>query len=145
MGKLENRWGLLWLGSSWCGMRVGAGLNLSFGIAANRWCFIPRRYIGSPNFHNYRVRHDRNVTIINNTTVINNIHVRNNNHFVAGPGRLDVERATHQKVKEVSIRQIAKEKNYNIVVNKPVIKNDNRVINKKDVVKKTSILTTTIK
>src|SRR6185312_7500669 len=68
-----NEWAPAWV--SWRGDNdyygwAPLGPNVSIDIAlgsynppVNYWNFVPRRYMGNPQWHNYYVDHSRNVTI----------------------------------------------------------------------------------
>ena len=86
--------------------QVGISVNFG-GISINAWNFLPRQYMCQPNFRNYYVGRDRNVTIINNTTIINNYnrgnYGRNRNfNYYSGPNSRDVEHATRQRINPVN-------------------------------------------
>ncbi|MBS1731134.1 MAG: hypothetical protein JSS67_10210 [Bacteroidetes bacterium] len=120
----EAGWGWMWIpgyqwGPAWVGWRsgggyygwtpLGPGININFGFnfgynyPANRWCFVPYRYITSPRINHYYVNNTRNVTIIRNTTIINNTNIYNNRKVVTGPSSADVQRNTGQRVQQVKI------------------------------------------
>ncbi|MBC8032518.1 MAG: hypothetical protein H7Y03_00105 [Chitinophagaceae bacterium] len=82
----------------WAPLGFGLGINVSFGaIPYNRWTFVPRQHICSPQINNYYINPGRNRRF-NNAVVINNIYVNNNVRFYAGPRRGDVERYTRSRV-----------------------------------------------
>ena len=64
---------------------VDMALN-NYNPPAYYWNFVPRRYMGNPNWHNYNVNGGRNVTIINNTTIINNYSGTNRARYAYAPG-----------------------------------------------------------
>jgi hypothetical protein len=113
-------WGPAWVswstGSDYYGWApLAPGLSLTVGIGsvpADRWIFIPRRYISSPSPSRYYAPPARNVTIIKNTTVINNTNVtkvsNRNVTYVAGPRREDVERDTKSKVTVMNVNNSSK-------------------------------------
>jgi hypothetical protein len=147
-------YGWMWVpgyewGPAWVGWRTGGdyygwaplapGINISLGFSwgnympANRWCFVPRRYISDPYFHRYAIDRGRNVTIINNTTIIKNTNVYRNTRYVAGPSRTEVERFTGNRVNAVRINNDTRPGGTRIVDNrtirmyKPQIKKDDRL------------------
>lgn len=87
----------------WAPLGPGVNINISIGIPAARWCFVPRHYFGSEYAYRYYVPRTRNVTIINNTTVINNVNVYNNNRYYSGPSRRDVQYATNRDIRPVRV------------------------------------------
>ena len=97
-----------WSGGSdyygWAPLSPGPSLSVSFrSIPADRWVFVPRRYITSPSIHNYYIDQSRNTTIIRNTTVINNIKVNNGARYHAGPQRTEVERVAQTRIQPVAV------------------------------------------
>ena len=91
------------------------GPNISYSAAygggyappSHYWCFVPHRYIASPQINNYYVRETNNVTIINRTTIINNTTVVNNTrnvHYGAGPDPNEVGRYSGASVRPISVR-----------------------------------------
>jgi len=118
---------------------LSPGLNISFGVSYNsipndRWVFAPHRYITSPYISRYYVPRSRNVTIIKNTTIVNNVTVKNNVHYVAGPGKADVERVNHTKIQTYTISNSSKPgktivNNNTVNVYRPVINNEKTVVN----------------
>lgn len=152
-------YGWMWVpgyqwGPAWVGWRSGGdyygwaplapGINISVGLSfgnympADRWCFVPRRYMASPHFGNYRVAPTRNVTIINNTTVINNTNIYHNTRYVTGPSRRDVERYSGERINEMRINNDNKPGNYRMVnkntvtMYRPQIKEDIKINNHPD-------------
>lgn len=119
----DNYYGWMWVpgeewGPAWVSWRnnddyygwapltpgVNVGVNVSFGMPAAYWSFVPCRYINSPNIHNYYIDRSRNVTIINNTTVINNVRtVNRNTRYYNGPEAGQVSRVTRQTVRPVRV------------------------------------------
>lgn len=119
----DNYYGWMWVpgeewGPAWVSWRnnddyygwapltpgVNVGVNVSFGMPAAYWSFVPCRYINSPNIHNYYIDRSRNVTIINNTTVINNTRtVNRNTRYYNGPEAGQVSRVTRQTVRPVRV------------------------------------------
>jgi hypothetical protein len=102
----ENGYGWMWIPGSewapaWVSWRGGGdyygwaplGPSVSVNVAlsnynppANYWNFVPRQYMGNPNWHNYYVGGSGNVTIINNTTIINNYSGTDKAHYAYAPG-----------------------------------------------------------
>jgi len=147
-------YGWMWVpgyewGPAWVGWRTGGdyygwaplapGINISLGFSwgnympADRWCFVPRRYVTDPHFNHYVVDRGRNLTIINNTTIIKNTNVYRNTKYIAGPSRTEVERFTGNRINTVRINNEASRGNTRIVDNRtitmyrPQIKKDDRL------------------
>ena len=122
---------------------LGPGLSISVGvntIPANRWVFMPRRYISDPRPNRYYVSNTKNVTIIKNTTIINNTHVNKvsnrNVTFNSGPRREDVERDTKTRVDVMNVNNSSKPGNVQIDNSKKTINIykpdiDEKTVNKK--------------
>ncbi|QEC66093.1 hypothetical protein FRZ67_01780 [Panacibacter ginsenosidivorans] len=94
---------------------LGPGLSISVGvntIPAERWVFVPRRYISDPRPNRYYVSHTKNVTIIKNTTIVNNTNVtkvsNRNVTFNSGPKREEVEKDTKVKVNVMNVSNSSK-------------------------------------
>lgn len=107
------QWGPAWVSwrrgadfYGWAPLGPGVGININIGIPADRWIFVPHRYIGYSNFNRYRVNPRQNVTIIHNTTIINNTRVYNNRRYVTGPNRVEVERYSGRAVRPVDVRSV---------------------------------------
>jgi len=112
-----NEWAPAWV--SWRGDNDYYGWaplvpNVSIDIAlgsynppVNYWNFVPRRYMGNPQWHNYYVDHSRNVTIINNTTIINNYSGTNRARYAYAPGPdpVEVRRVSGASIQPVRIRE----------------------------------------
>ncbi len=92
----------------WAPLGPGMSINISIGIPAIRWVFLPRRYFGDRWAYRYYLPRQRNVYIIHNTTVINNVHVYQNNRYYAGPSRTEVVRATHRNIRPVRITEASR-------------------------------------
>src|SRR5450755_1132596 len=123
----ENGYGWMWVPGSqwapaWVSWRGGGdyygwaplGPSVSVDIAlsnynppANYWNFVPRQYMGNPNWHNYYVGGNRNVTIINNTTIINNYSGTNRARYTYAPGPdpNEVRRYSGNNFTPVQLRQ----------------------------------------
>lgn len=122
----DPEYGWIWIpgyewGPAWVSWRTGADyygwaplgpditIGIGFGstIPAERWVFVPRRYIASPSVNRYYVSHTKNVTIIKNTTIINNTSERNVENkkvvYVNGPKKEEVERDAKIKVNTLSV------------------------------------------
>ena len=112
-----NEWAPAWV--SWRGggdyygwaplgpsISVNVALN-SYNPPANYWNFVPRQYMGNPNWHNYYVGGARNVTIINNTTIINNYSGSDRTHYAYAPGPdpNEVRRYSGNNFTPVQLRQ----------------------------------------
>lgn len=113
------QWGPAWVGwrtggdyYGWAPLAPGININVgsSFGsyMPADRWCFVPRNNITSPDISRYRVNKERNTTIINNTTVINNTNVYNNTRYMSGPTRTEVQRQTGQRINVLRVSNDSK-------------------------------------
>lgn len=87
----------------WAPLGPGININISFGIPAARWIFIPRHYFCSPYAYRYYVPRERNLTIIHNTTIINNVNVYNDNRYYSGPSRREVQYATNRDIRPVRV------------------------------------------
>jgi len=147
-------YGWMWVpgyewGPAWVGWRTGGdyygwaplapGINISLGFSwgnympADRWCFVPRRYIADPHFGGYVVDRGRNLTIINNTTIIKNTNVYHKAKYIAGPSRTEVERFTGSRINTIRINNETRPGNTRIVDNRtitmyrPQIKKDDRL------------------
>jgi Family of unknown function (DUF6600) len=116
----------------WAPLDAGISISISFNNYSppyNYWCFVPRRYIASPDIYNYYVSPQQNVTIINNTTVINNYNTNGGptgNVFVNGPQLTEVEQYTQQKISSVKLHESSTPgrteiKNNEMIVYKPKV------------------------
>src|SRR5450432_1263293 len=123
----ENNYGWMWVPGSqwapaWVSWRGGGdyygwaplGPSISVDVAlsnynppSNYWNFVPRQYMGNPNWHNYYVSGNRNVTIINNTTIINNYSGTNRSRYAYAPGpdANEVRRYSGNNFTPVQLRQ----------------------------------------
>ena len=88
------------------GVSVDIALS-NYNPPSNYWNFVPRQYMGNPNWHNYYVGGNRNVTIINNTTIINNYSGTNRNRYAYAPGPdpNEVRRYSGNQFTQVQIRE----------------------------------------
>lgn len=92
---------------------LGPNISISVGYGsynppANYWCFVPNRYVASPQINNYYINESRNVTIINNTTVINNYNGNNGGRNVVyrgGPDVQEVSRVSGSSIRPVVVRE----------------------------------------
>jgi hypothetical protein len=112
----------------WAPLAPGVSISVTV-IPAYRWCFVPVRYITSPQIHNYYMSRSQNVTIINKTTVINNTNVYNNARYVSGPRRADVERTVGKPVTTMHVNNSSRPGTTNVTNNtvniyRPVIRNN---------------------
>jgi len=113
-------WGPAWVSwrqsggyYGWCPLSpsIGMDVRLSFGQRyqepANRWVFVPRRFMNRPDVNNYYLNRNQNTTIINNTTIIQNTYVDNSRHatYIAGPSAAGVQRSTGIPVRRVSVTE----------------------------------------
>jgi len=125
-------WGPAWVGwrssndyYGWAPLAPGININVGFQFGsympADRWYFVPKRYISNPYFPKYVVNRASNTTIIRNTTVINNTNVYHNTKYVVGPNRKEVERVTGTRINPVRVINSNRPENYQ-VVNKNTIK-----------------------
>jgi hypothetical protein len=107
-----DEWGPAWV--SWrsspdyygwapLGPGMSIGVNVSFGIPASHWAFLPCRYINDPYMSRYYAPMSRNTYIYNQTNIINNVYVHNNNRFYRGPDVREVERVTNSRVSTVRV------------------------------------------
>ncbi len=123
----ENGYGWMWVpgnewAPAWVSWRGGndyygwapLGPSVSVNVAlsnynppSNYWNFVPRQYMGNPNWHNYYVGGARNVTIINNTTIINNYSGSDRAHYAYAPGPdpNEVRRYSGNNFTPVQLRQ----------------------------------------
>jgi hypothetical protein len=113
-----NEWAPAWV--SWRSSNdyygwAPLGPNVSIDVAmrsynppVNYWNFVPRRYMGNPQWHNYYVDRSRNVTIINNTTIINNYSGTNRARYAYAPGPdpNEVRRVSGTNFQPVQIREV---------------------------------------
>lgn len=88
------------------GMSIGA--NISFGIPASQWAFLPCRYMGDPYMNRYYAPYGRNTYIYNQTNYINNVYVHNNNRYYRGPDVREVERVTNRRVQTVRVANMSR-------------------------------------
>jgi hypothetical protein len=123
----ENGYGWMWVpgnewAPAWVSWRGGGdyygwaplGPSVSVNVAlssynppANYWNFVPRQYMGNPNWHNYYVGGGRDMTIINNTTIINNYSGtdRARYAYAPGPDPNEVRRYSGNNFTPVQLRQ----------------------------------------
>src|SRR6266536_243084 len=136
-------WGPAWVGwrtggdyYGWAPLAPGINISLGFGFGnympADRWCFVPRRYISNPYFHRYALDRGRNITIINNTTIIRNTNIYRNARYVVGPDRREVERVTGNRINTVRINNDSRPgtrvvNNNTINMYKPQIRKNDRL------------------
>lgn len=92
----------------WAPLGPGISVGINVNIPADRWMFVPCRYITNPNLHNYYVNRSQNITIINNTRIINNTNNYRNVRYVAGPDRRDVERIVQQPIRPMRVSSAAR-------------------------------------
>jgi uncharacterized protein DUF6600 len=93
----------------WAPLGPGMSIDIAIGsIPADRWCFVQHQYINSPSIRSHYEDRSRNAAIYRNATIVNNPHVTNNVHYLAGPKREDVERATHSKIQTRTISNTPK-------------------------------------
>jgi len=119
------------------GINVGIGISFGSDIPAERWTFVPNRYIASPRVNNYYINNSRNVTIINKTTIINNVHNNSSRTVVVGgPRREDVQRYTHTTV---NTYRVANNSRPGTTINKNTVNIYRPVVNKTTVINKTVI------
>lgn len=104
-------WGPAWVNwrsgggyYGWAPLGPGAYINMSVGLPAFHWVFLPRHRI----YHHYAFRyyapHRNRVNIYNNTTIINNTYVYNNQTYVTGPSSREVRRVTGRNVPVYEVR-----------------------------------------
>jgi hypothetical protein len=117
----ENGYGWMWVpGSEWApawvswrgggdyygwaplGPTVSVDIALSnYNPPSNYWNFVPRQYMGNPNWHNYYVGGNRNVTIINNYSGMNRAQYA----YAPGPDPNEVRRYSGNNFTPVQLRQ----------------------------------------
>jgi hypothetical protein len=98
----------------WAPLTPSVGFSISIGSynpPVNYWCFAPHEYVTSPHVYDYCVSEKRNTTIVNNATIVNNTVISNHNSnrnsekfFAAGPRASEVERFTHNSIRQLVIR-----------------------------------------
>jgi Family of unknown function (DUF6600) len=91
----------------WAPLAPGWGINVTLGaqIPIGWWIFVPARYIGSPQWHNYYIPRYRNNYIVEHTTFIDNIYMNNGRAtYFRGPQIQNVERITGQPVRTFQVR-----------------------------------------
>jgi hypothetical protein len=114
----DDVWGPAWVSwrrspgyFGWAPLRPGISVSMAFGSdyreRNERWIFVRDRDITRPDIGRYYVNRTNNVTIINHSTVIVNIRRddKRNATYMTGPGRDDVQKATHASVNSVAIRE----------------------------------------
>jgi len=84
------------------GYGLGNGVNFSV-IPYNRWNFIPRQFMGSPDFYNHYIYGSPHNNYFRNSVTINNFYNGREGRFTRGPEIRDVERYTN---KRIEVRQI---------------------------------------
>lgn len=83
----------------WAPLGYGLNVSISFGsIPYNRWNFLPRQYMGRPDFYRYCVEPRNNY--FRNAVVINNFYNGREGRFNRGPERREVERFTNNRIEE---------------------------------------------
>jgi len=98
-------WGPAWVNwrtgggyYGWAPLGPGAFINMSVGLPAFHWIFLPRHQI----YHHYAFRYyapyRNRVRIYNITRIINNTYVYNNQTYVTGPSSREVQRVTGRNV-----------------------------------------------
>jgi hypothetical protein len=113
----DNVWGPAWVSwrrspgyFGWAPLRPGISVSVAFGSDYHerneRWIFVRDRDITRSDIGHYYVNRTNNVTIINNSTVIVNTRRDDtrNATYIMGPGKDDVQKATHTTVSSVAIR-----------------------------------------
>jgi len=116
---------------------LGPGIHISIGaswggIQADRWCFVPNRYMGYSNISRYYVSRVNNTTIIHNTTIINNINVYRNARYIAGPEPNEVERYSGRRIEPLQVNDTRRPEqthinNRGLNIYRPVVRrNDER-------------------
>lgn len=115
----------------WAPLGPGMSVNISIGIPAARWIFVPRPYFGSSRAYRYYLPRERNVTIIHNTTIIRNVNVYHNNRYFTGPSRTDVQHATRRTIAPVRIASashagVARVNNHQLSMFRPSVEHTGR-------------------
>jgi hypothetical protein len=114
----DNEWGPAWVSwrsspgyYGWAPLRPGISISIAFGSGYHerneRWTFVRNRDITRSDYRGHYIDRSQNTAIINNSRVIVNTRKDNQRNvtYIAGPGRNDVQRATHTSVKSVAIRE----------------------------------------
>jgi hypothetical protein len=98
-------WGPAWVNwrtgggyYGWAPLGPGAFINVSVGLPAFHWVFLPRHRIYHPYAFRYYAPYTNRVRIYNNTTIINNTYSYNNQTYVTGLSRREVQRVTGRNV-----------------------------------------------
>jgi len=103
----DYTWGPAWVSWSsyddyygWAPLGYGYSINASFNsLPYNYWTFVPRRNICDRDINRYYVSPERNHNF-RNAVIINNYY---DNKFTRGPERKEVERFTHNNIRERKI------------------------------------------
>ena len=113
----DTTWGPAWVtwrwGNDYCGWApLGPGISVSasfggYSVPNDWWVFVPQRYCLSPNFYNYRIAPQQNVTYVKTTTIVNNTYVNNNVTYVAGPRVADVKQVTGGQVPVYNVSNVS--------------------------------------
>ena len=117
----------------WAPLRPGVNISINFNIGGynppnDYWCFVPRRYIASAGWYNYRMNRGLNITIINQTTIINNFNY-SSNIWRTGPRRYDAEiycgRITSYRIRDSYSPGRDFYRGNEVRVYRPVVRHDN--------------------
>ena len=119
-----NEWAPAWVSwrnsddyYGWAPLGPSIGLNAAYDGGYNPpshyWCFVPHRYIASPQVSNYYVRETNNITIINHTTIISNTTMAGNQlanhprnpHYGYGPDPNEVGRYTGSPLHPIPVHE----------------------------------------
>jgi hypothetical protein len=97
---------------------MSASFNGGYNPPPHYWCFVPQRYVASPQVNNYFVSQQQNVTIIHNTTIIQNTTVNNTtiinnnvnnrvtvNNYAGGPDPAQVSRVSGTVIRPIQLRE----------------------------------------
>ncbi len=97
----------------WTPLKPGISINVVFGrgydIPHDRWIFVREKDFGRQDIEHYRVNRSNNFGIIHNSTIINDTYIDNNRRrssYFSGPDRREVQRATGNTVKRISVNEI---------------------------------------
>jgi hypothetical protein len=106
-------WGPAWVGWSsnadmygWAPLAPGTSIGVSFSIGSipiNFWTFMPRRYLGYHNIHNYYIPRNRYRSIIRRSNIISNYRSVGRGHYALGPQPREVSRSTGRAVRTTRI------------------------------------------
>jgi len=112
----------------WAPMGSGLSINISFGRQYNNshdhWIFVRDRDFDRPNLHNYIIRDNNRINILQSSRVIRRVSVDNNQNrnYMAGPDRVEAQKATGRTYNPVIVRdneRAGKQANEQLRTNRP--------------------------